>query len=44
MIIFNNLVRQDLVQLNEKLHQQTEYANNLLIQCGIDSSYALTQV
>jgi hypothetical protein len=37
-------VRQDLVQLNEKLHQQTEYANNLLIQCGIDSSYALTQV
>ncbi len=39
-----NIVRQDLIQLNEKLHQQSEFANNLLLQCGIDSSYALTQV
>lgn len=38
------LVRQDLVHLNEKLHQQSDFANNLLLQCGIDSSYALTQV
>jgi len=44
MFISWNLVRQDLIQLNEKLHQQSEYANNLLLQCGIDSSYALTQV
>ncbi|CAF1056038.1 unnamed protein product [Rotaria magnacalcarata] len=36
-------LRLDLVQLNEKLHQQAEFANNLLLQCGIDSSYALTQ-
>ncbi|UJR31066.1 hypothetical protein I4U23_018576 [Adineta vaga] len=36
-------LRQDLVQLNIKLRQQTEYANNLLLQCGIDTNYALTQ-
>ncbi|CAF1142130.1 unnamed protein product [Adineta ricciae] len=36
-------LRQDLVQLNIKLRQQTEYANNLLLHCGIDSNYALTQ-
>jgi len=44
MLIYCNIVRQDLIQLNEKLHQQSEFANNLLLQCGIDSSYALTQV
>ncbi|CAF0796301.1 unnamed protein product [Rotaria sordida] len=36
-------LRQDLIQLNEKLHQQAEFANNLLLQCGFESSYALTQ-
>ena len=43
-LISSSLVRQDLIQLNAKLRQQAEYANDLLIQCGIDSSYALTQV
>ena len=41
---FSNLVRQDLLQLNEKLYQQADFANDLLLQCGVDSSYALTQV
>ncbi|CAF1403719.1 unnamed protein product [Adineta steineri] len=36
-------LRNDLIRLNEKLRQQAEFANNLLIQCGIDSNYALTQ-
>lgn len=38
------LVRHDLIQLNIRLHEQAEHANSLLTQCGIDATYALTQV